>query len=406
MPKIDTVIVGGGQAGLAMSYALSARGVEHVVLERGEIGQAWRDRWSSLTLLTPNWMNHLPGWEYRGRDPEAYMRAQHFAHHLAAYADAYGMPVETRTSVLAVEPSHGRFRVQTSKGTWIAQHVVVATGHCQAPRLPSFARHIDPDIAQITTADYSDPDALPAGGVLVVGASATGIQIADELLKSGREVTLAVGRHTRLPRMYRGRDILWWIAQTGKRCAPVGPDFDFEDPSPQLIGSADRRNIDLATIAARGGRFVGRVVDARGAEVFTADDLAQHVEAADGRMRRILRSFDDFAEERALDCESAEPIAPVVARAEAPTMNLRASGIRSIFWAVGYRRSYPWLRVPVLDSEGELRHQGGITSWPGLFALGLEYMRRRNSASIDGVGADAHAIAGIVAAGRAAQAAA
>jgi len=288
----------------------------------------------------------------------------------------------------------------TTRGNWTADHVVVATGHCQRANVPAFAADLDPDIAQVSPVELRSVDTFPPGGVLVVGASATGIQIADELSRAGRAVTLAVGRHTRLPRRYRGRDILWWVDATGKRCSAVGPSFDTSEPSPQLVGSPDHRDLDLGALLAQGVRFIGRVVGADRREIAAADDLATHIADSESRLRRVLASFDAFAAAHGIECDEPDPIADIEAASGPSRVDLGAEGIGSIFWATGYRRSYPWLHVPVFDRSGEIKQTHGVTPWPGLYVIGLEYMRRRNSATIDGVGTDARFLAELVAGGQ------
>jgi len=266
MRPIDTVIIGGGQAGLAMSRSLRDRGRDHVVLERGRIAERWRsERWDSLRLLTPNWMSRLPGYAYRGPDPDGFMHRDDVIAYLEGYARSFTAPVEQETTVRAVTVYNGGYRVETDRGTWLARNVVIATGACDTPRVPDFADALDPAIVQVTPNAWRGPDALPPGGVLVVGAAATGVQLADEIRRSGRDVTLAVGRHNRVPRAYRDRDIMWWLDRTGILDRAVedlrDPDVRSE-PSLQLVGGRPGRAVDLAALQARGVRLVDRVVGA------------------------------------------------------------------------------------------------------------------------------------------------
>jgi putative flavoprotein involved in K+ transport len=395
MKRTDTIIIGGGQAGLAMSRCLSDLSIDHVVLERGRIAQRWRtDSWDSLRLLTPNWQSRLPGWRYRGPDPDAFMTAPDVVEYLQQYARASAAPVAEETTVLSVGPGSSGYRVSTTNGVWEADNVVIATGHNQHPQRPGFASELSPNLQQIAPSRYRNPNDLPDGGVLVVGASATGIQLADEIQRSGRPVTLAVGRHTRVPRQYRGVDIMWWLDRTGAFDRRVAPTADTNQPSMQLIGSPDQRSIDLNALQNNGVRLVGRARAANGQCVSFDDDLAAVTAAADEKMARILSRIDRFAERHDLgehlpDGETFEPVRP----APSPkSLDLAAEGIESVIWATGFRRSYPWLHVPVIDGRGEIRHSGGVTDAPGLYVLGLQYLRRPGSSFIDGVGDDARAL--------------
>jgi putative flavoprotein involved in K+ transport len=393
MKQTDTVIIGGGQAGLAMSRCLAERGVSHVVLERGQVGERWRsERWDSLRLLTPNWHSRLPHWHYEGNDPDGYMTTQEFIVHLEQYARSFDAPIRTGTTVQAVERvARGRYRVTTDCGVWEASNVVIATGHCDVPWVPSLASGLADDLFQIVPSDYRNPRQLPAGNVLVVGASASGAQLAEELAEAGRRVTLAVGRHTRLPRSYRGRDILWWIDTMGGFMAPADPAEEAKSPAPQLVGAPDNRSIDVGLLEARGVRLAGKVIAAEGHRVRFDDTLAETVKTADDQLAATLLKIDEFATIMGLDDKVGPPeeIRPTRLRPAPTEIDLRADEITTVLWATGYRRSYPWLKVPVLDERGEIRHEGGVTAEPGLYVLGLRFQRRKNSNFIDGVGNDA-----------------
>jgi len=401
MRNIHTIVVGGGQAGLAMSRSLKDRGVDHVVLERGRIGERWRsERWDSLRLLTPNWQARLPGWAYDGPDPDGFMARGDVIEYLERYAASFSAQVEEGVTVTGIRRSGTHFVVDTDAGrSWSAANVVLASGECDLPNVPTLSRDIAPDVEQVVPTRYKNPGQLPDGGVLVVGASATGVQLAAEIHASGRPVTLSVGRHTRLPRTYRGRDILWWLDRMGIFSQSGAEVRDLEasraQPSLQLIGSDDHRSIDLGSLRAEGIRLTGQALSADGYRLDFADDLLETVVAADTKLVRQLSAIDDFIRRR--DLESYIPDPEPIELYDAPdglgALDLRAEGIRSVVWATGYRRSYPWLNVPVLDGHGELRHEEGVTPVPGLYALGLRFMRRRNSNFIDGVGDDARFVA-------------
>jgi putative flavoprotein involved in K+ transport len=399
----DTVIVGGGQAGLAMSRCLTDRNVEHVVLERGRIAERWRsERWNSLRLLTPNWQSRLPGFRYDGPDPDGFMGMAEVVGFFERYAGTFNAPVQGSTSVLSVERTDEKFLVRTTRGDWTARSVVIATGYSDIPHVPACASKISSRVLQVTPVQYREPSQLPEGGVLVVGASATGIQLAEEIHASGRPVTLAIGRHLRLPRTYRGRDILWWLDtmgifdDTAERVADIRASRS--QPSLQLVGRPDRRSLDVGMLRRQGVRLVGRLVAAAGGTVAVDDEAIATTVAADLKLAQLLTRIDAFIARTGLagavdPADPFEPTWPEVFDLEAQTLDLRSRGIATIVWATGFRRSYPWLKVPVLDPRGEITHRGGITPVPGLFVLGMHFQRRRKSAFIDGVGDDAQVLA-------------
>jgi putative flavoprotein involved in K+ transport len=396
---VDCVVIGGGQAGLAMSRGLTDRGVDHVVLERGRIGERWRsERWDSLRLLTPNWQSRLPGFRYAGPDPNGYMTMPEVVSYLERYASSFRAPVERGVDVTAVTRTAGGYTVDTTSGRWSASTVVIATGYAQLARVPPLAARLDPAIAQLVPTAYRRPSQLAAGGVLVVGASASGLQLADELNRAGRDVTIAVGHHTRLPREYRGADILWWLDRMGIFDETISQVYDVEtsrdQPSLQLVGHPDKVTLDLAGLRDRGVRVVGRLADLDGTYARFADDLVATVAAADSKLAGLLHRIDNFIGANGLAAPASPNFVPhCLTFADADTsMDLGLSGVGTVLWATGFRRSYPWLRIPVLDGDGEIRHDGGVTPEPGLYVIGLHFLRRRNSSFIDGVGADALAL--------------
>jgi putative flavoprotein involved in K+ transport len=400
VPRTTTLIIGAGQAGLAMSHCLSELDIEHVVLERGQLAQRWRTQsWDSLRLLTPNWMTRLPGFQYDGSDPDGFMSAPELIGFFERYAASSATPILTDAAVQSVERSMDGFRVVTSRGEWSASSVVVATGYCDLPAIPPASRSVAPSVLQIAAPDYRRPDHLPTGGVLVVGASATGVQLADEIQRSGRQVTLAVGRHTRLPRSHRGRDILWWLDRLGALSQSADEVEDIErsrhQPSMQLVGRPDHASLDLGLLHERGVRLVSKIRDINGHRVSLADDLVATMSAADIKMAEVLTRIDQFIAKTGVTASPREPFRPTwpLAAGAPSALDLKREGIETVIWATGCRRAYPWLRVPVLDSRGEIRHVGGITPEAGLYVLGLNFQRRRNSSFIDGVGHDAWAIA-------------
>lgn len=402
MRKVDVVIIGGGQAGLAMSRSLTAEGIDHVVLERGRIGERWHsERWRSLHLLTTNAMSALPGLPHQG-DPDAFMPASAFASYLSSYAREIAAPVLSGVDVTRVEPAAYGYRITTTAGDWQSRSVVIATGACETPFRPAAANSLPRSIEQISPVSYREPEQLPPGGVLVVGASSTGIQLAEEIHASGRPVTLSVGDHTRVPRRYRGRDIFAWMEAAGILDEPVMESGNVEyarrQPSLQLVGRADNRDIHLGILQAQGVRLVGRMTGITSGSAAFKGDLEQTTAASHKRMVRCLDRIDAHIVDKTLQATAAEAEArdPFFAQSEGATLDLWREGIRSVVWATGYTRRYPWLKAPVLDQRGEISHHGGVTASSGLFVLGLTYLRRRRSSFIDGCALDASDLAPLV----------
>jgi putative flavoprotein involved in K+ transport len=383
MPHVTTVVVGAGHSGLAMSRHLSARSIDHVVLERGEVASSWRtQRWDSLRLLTPNWMTRLPGWSYQGDDPDGYLSATEVADLVAGYAAFSRAPVVTGTTVTGVRPGGDGFEVSTDHGRWSTRTVVLAAGTTRGV-VPAVARRL-PDVFAMTALQYRNPDQLPPGGVLVVGASASGVQITEELHRSGRPVTLAVGEHVRVPRSYRGRDILWWLDATGildERWDEVDDVVRARHlPSFQLVGGS--RTLDLTTLQDAGVRLVGRFAGVRDGVAQFSGSLANVCALADLKLRRLLNAVDEYAG------GSGERPEPTLVAKTPLEISLSSGEIRSIVWATGFRPDFSWLDVPVFDHRGRLVHDGGVTRWPGLYVLGLPMLRRRRSSYIDGARCD------------------
>lgn len=393
--SVTTVVIGAGHAGLAMSRCLAERGIDHVVLERGEVANAWRqDRWDSLRLLTPNWQTCLPGYRYAGNDPDGFMSMRQIVRFIDDYARLIGAPVRPHTTVTAVRATDSGYRVETDRGAFACRSVVLANGAFSVPCVPACANAVPAEIMQITAPRYRNPDQLPAGGVLVVGASATGLQLAAELRDSGRPVTLAVGEHVRMPRTYRGRDIQWWMHAAGL----LDERYDAVDdivrarrvPSPQLVGTPDRSTLDLNALSAAGVRLAGRLAGIRDGCVQFAGSLRNVCALADLKQDRLLRTIDEWAARHAPEAPPGKAMIPTrVDDSPVLTLDLAAHGIETILWATGYRPDYSWLEVPVFDRKGRLEHDGGVVAAPGLYAMGLTFMRRRKSSFIHGAADDA-----------------
>jgi len=382
-----TVIIGAGHCGLAMSACLTARSIDHVVLERAQVANSWRtQRWDSLRLLTPNWMTRLPGYQYRGTNPDGYLSAQGVAAMLTDYAQASAAPVRTGTTVTSVRAVGGGYVVQTNQGVWRAPTVVLASGAATIPTTPGLAQLVPPGITSLTPADYRNPDGLPSGGVLVVGASASGVQLAEEIHRSGRPVTLAVGEHVRVPRTYRGRDIMWWLDAAGvldQRHTEVDDLVRARNvPSMQLIGSPGR-TVDLNALTSAGVRLVGRLAGIQDGTAQFSGSLPNVCVLADLKLGRLLDTIDTWAG------GTGERFAPTAVGKPPLGLNLRSGEISTIIWATGYRPDLSWLQVPVLDRKGRIIHDGGVTACPGLYLIGMPFLRRRKSSFIDGAASDA-----------------
>jgi putative flavoprotein involved in K+ transport len=371
------------------------------VLERGEIANSWRrERWESLRLLTPNWQSRLPGFPYDGADPDGFMTMPEVIARIERFAAAIAAPVRTRTAVTAVTRDGQGYRVLSDGGLIRCRSVVLASGAANIPRVPQLRAAVPPQVECLTPFDYRRPDLLPAGGVLVVGASATGVQLADEIQRSGRPVTLSVGEHVRLPRNYRGRDVLWWMESSGvwdQRYDEI-PDLERARrlPSPQLVGTPEHSTLDLNVLRGRGVEIVGRLGTIRDGRALFSGGLANHFALADLKMDRLLDTFDAWAQKSPLEAQVGAPerFEPTHAPA-APrlSLDLRSGEIRSIVWATGFRADLRWLELPVFDVRGELRHDGGaVTGFPGLYAMGLPLLRRRKSTFLIGAEDDAHDI--------------
>ena len=392
------VIIGAGHTGLAVSRLLTQRSIEHVVLERGEIANSWRhERWDSLRLLTPNSQSRLPGYRYEGGDPDGFMTMREVVDFIGGFAAASGAPVRTQTEVTRVRATDDGYSVVTSQGELYCRSLLIASGACNLPSVPALRDAVPPSVASFTPFDYRSPQSLPEGGVLVVGASATGVQLADEIQRSGRRVLLSVGEHVRLPRTYRGRDVLWWMEASGIWNQRYDEIDDVERarklPSPQLVGSPQRTTLDLNALSAAGVEIVGRLSAVRDGRALFSGGLRNQFALADLKMNRLLESFDEWAERAAVDALPPERFEPTRApNAPRLSLDLASGEIRTIIWATGFKPDYRWLDVPVLDRKGRLQHDGGVLAAPRLYAIGLPVLRRRKSTFIHGAEDDARDI--------------
>jgi putative flavoprotein involved in K+ transport len=394
---VPAVIVGAGHAGLAMSHRLTERSIDHVVLERGEVANSWRtERWDSLRLLTPNWHARLPGNRYDGDDPDGFMSVRDVTDLIADYARTTAAPVLCGTTVTRVTALGDGYEITTDRGVWQCAAVVIATGACSVAVVPPIAAGLPDAVASVTPQTYRRAADLADGGVAVVGASATGIQLAEEIHSSGRDVTLAVGEHVRMPRTYRGRDIFWWTDAAGILDEPYDALDDVVRarhlPSPQLIGTPQRRSIDLNSLRDRGVRIVGRVGRIRDGVAQFSGSLPNTCKLADLKMNRLLATLDEWATLADLDddIERPERFEPTRIPSTTPTeIDLERDDIRTVIWATGYRPDHRWIDLPVFDHKGMIRHDGGVVRGaPGMYVLGLNVLRRRGSSYIGGAARD------------------
>ena len=398
-----TVVVGAGHCGLAVSRCLSQRSIDHVVLERNEVANSWRrERWDSLRLLTPNWQCRLPGYAYEGEDPDGFMSASRVADFITEYAKVIAAPVITGATVTSVRRVDDGYLVTADQAEWRCATVVLASGAFNVPRVPALGEAVPPEVTTLTPMDYRTPDELSEGAVMVVGASATGVQIAAEIRRTGREVILAVGEHVRGPRMYRGKDIHWWMDAAGV----LDERYDEVDdivrarrvPSMQLAGSDERASFDLNALTSAGVRLVGRLAGINDGRAQFSGSLRNKCELADLKLGRLLDTIDEWAmTDHNVDDSLPPPhrFEPTVVDTSPPLgLDLRSGHIKTIVWATGFRPDYTWLDVPVLDDKGMIRHDGGVAESPGMYLIGTPFLRRRKSSFMDGGRVDAEELTG------------
>ena len=397
--KVDTLVIGAGQAGVAMSEHLGKAGLSHLVLERSRIAERWRSaRWDSLVANGPAWHDRFPGMEFPDTDPDAFVAKEQVADYFVAYAKMIDAPIRCGVEVRRVAKLEGRpgFRVETAGGVIEAQNVVAATGPFQTPVIPDLVpREAGP--LQIHSSAYRNPGQLPDGAVLVIGAGSSGVQIADELLRAGRRVYLSVGPHDRPPRAYRGRDFCWWLGVLGKWDAAT-PAAGAEHVTIAVSGAYGGRTIDFRQLAARGMTLVGRTDGFDAGSLVFAPDLADNLACGDASLMALLDEADAYVARNGLDLPE-EP----QARAVEPTphcvshplraLNLSEAGVGAIVWATGFAADYSWIEADVFDAGGRPRHQRGVSNEPGLYFLGLPWQSRRGSSFIWGVWHDARYLA-------------
>ena len=394
------IIVGGGQAGLSISYCLKKRNVDHIIFEKHQIAYAWQEkRWDSFCLVTPNWQCQLPGYPYPGKEPDGFMGKESIVDYVRNYAQTFDLPVQEGVAVLRV--SHGvddHFEVSTSRGDYSADQVVVATGGYHTPRIPRIAERLSPEIKQIHSSEYRNPDQLPAGSVLVVGTGQSGCQIAEDLHLAGRQVHLCVGGAPRSPRRYRGKDVVDWLDQMGYYDMTID-----EHPQKETIrhrtnhyvtGRDGGREIDLRRFATEGMQLYGRLTNIQGDRLVFKDDLKQNLDAADAVAESIKHTIDKFITKSGLEVTEEGPYQPVwEPSASVLEMNYRAANVTAVIWSIGFETDFRWIEVPVFDGHGYPGHERGITSVKGFYFLGLPWLHTWGSGRFSGIARDASYLA-------------
>jgi putative flavoprotein involved in K+ transport len=397
--RVDTLVVGAGQAGIAMSEHLGKCGVPHLVLERHRIAERWRsERWDSLVANGPAWHDRFPGLEFPDVGPDGFARKESVADYFVAYADMIAAPIRCGVEVTSVRSRAGRrgFHVETSEGPIEATHIVAATGPFQRPIIPTVIPD-DAGLHQIHSNAYRNPGQLPAGAVLVIGAGSSGAQIADELLRAGKRIFLSVGPHDRPPRAYRGRDFVWWLGVLGKWDAETPPQGK-EHVTIAVSGAYGGKTVDFRRFAERGMTLVGRAESFRNGVMSFAPDLAENIAQGDANYLSVLDEADAFIARNGLDLPE-EPEAKIIGPdphcVSNPLLelNLAKAGITTIIWATGFAVDYSWLKIGTFDEKGRPRHRRGVSEVPGLYFLGLPWLSRRGSSFIWGVWHDAKFLA-------------
>ena len=393
MESVNAVVIGAGQAGLSASYHLTQRGIEHAVLERGGVGETWRsERWDGFVLNTPNWTLDLPGFPYVGPEPDAFAPRVEVIRYFEAYAESFSAPVREGVEVTHIARDGDGFRIETPGDPLAARSVVVAAGSYQRPTPAPHGHHLPEDVFQLHTRDYRRPEQLPDGGVLVVGSGQSGCQIADELVDAERHVVLSVGRCPWFPRVYRGRELMHWLVETGRvnetRESLPSPAARLAC-NPPVSGNDGGHDCNPRWLARRGVDLVGRVDGIDGHVVRFAEGLEASLAAGDEFLVDFKRRADEYVVSAGLDVPEAEPADPARPTPHVPDLDLRAAGVRTVLWANGFRPDHSWIEGVETDEQGWPLHERGVSPVAGLFFVGLHWLYRRKSALLIGVGEDA-----------------
>lgn len=401
--RIDTVIVGGGQAGLSISYHLKQLGREHVVFEQAhQVAEVWRNRWDSFTLITPSWMVRLPGAEYKGDHPDGFMARDDVVAYLEEYVEQFEPPIRYGHHVNSIEPIEVGYLVRTDKGDIEADNVVIATGMFQTPKIPEYSEHLSHEIHQIHSSDYRNPETLPEGGVLVVGSAQSGAQIAEELNEEGRKVFLSVGSSGRFPRRYRGKDITRWLDEMGFEMTVdklPSPNAKFEGSS-HGTGKDGGHTINLHQFVRDGMVLLGRIQSAQKDHIVLSPDLEENLANADAVEAKLVDRIDEYIEENGLDVpiEILPELRDGYETDLIHELDLKSVGITNVIWATGYKFDFGIVKLPVFDEDGYPVQKRGVTEYPGLYFIGLPFLHNSGSGTFNGVGDDASHVVSVIAA--------
>jgi putative flavoprotein involved in K+ transport len=402
--QVDTVIVGAGQGGLSTSYYLKQQGREHVILEKeNQAAQVWRNRWDSFTLITPNWMLRLPGAEYKGDDPDGFIARDEVVAYFEEYIERFDLPVRYGIRVISVEPIEAGYRVRTDKAEFEAANVVIATGMFQQAKMPPFSSNLPAEINQLHSSEYSNPEALPAGAVLVVGSAQSGCQIAEELYQEGKNVYLSVGVAGRFPRRYRGKDITVWLEEA----FPERTVDQLPSPKAKYAGSVHGtgkdggHTINLHQFARDGVVLLGHIQSVEEDRIVLAPDLKENLANADKLETEIIQGIDNFIEKSGLDVpeETLPKLMDGFEAEEIAELNLKSAGITSVIWATGYKFNFSLVKLPIFDEDGYPLQKRGVTEYPGIYFVGLPFLHTSQSGLLAGVGDDAAHVVSAIAAG-------
>jgi putative flavoprotein involved in K+ transport len=401
---VPVIVVGAGQAGLATSYCLKQRGIEHLVLEENQVGHAWRtERWDTFCLVTPNWQCRLPGHAYAGSDPFGFMGRDEIVRYLEDYAQAFEPPLETGVRVTSLSSRHGRFELETSAGAFTATQVVVAIGSYHQKTIPKMASELPANVVGLHSADYRNPESLPPGEVLVVGSGQSGCQIAEDLHLAGRKVHLAVGNAPRCARRYRGKDVVEWLDDMRYYDIPIDRHPNREQlrdrANHYVTGRDGGHDLDLRQFALEGMKLYGPLQSIESGRCWFRPELAQNLDSADEVYRSINRSIDQFISVRGISAPEQAPYRPVwQPREEITTLDVARAGISAIVWCIGFGSDFRFIKLPLFDERGYPEHQRGVTSVPGLYFIGLPWLHTWGSGRFSGVGRDAEFLATAIAA--------
>lgn len=394
MLKTNTIIIGAGHSGLAISYYLTKKKIPHIILEKGEIGEFWKSStWDSLRMVLPNWMTQLPGFHYKGDEPNGFDSKQEYIKYLEDYAKSFKAPIKTTTSVISLTKQKDGFLVKTNKGLFLSKNVVVATGGLQVIKLPNFAKKLPKDITQLLSTEYKNPNQIKKGSVLIVGSGNSGVQIADDLQNSGYKTYLSVSKSRHIPRRYKGKDAIHWLQLLGKLDVKVEdlPNKESQKITPLLMtGSAGGYSLNLHNLAKNGATLIGRIEDISLNKIKIKPDLEENLEFADNFYDSFTQMVDDYMKANHLNSPNLKGTKPKKSKnKKINQLDLKKENIKTIIWATGFINDFSWIKLDIFDKDGEPIHTKGLSKVPGLYFIGLKWLSKYKSNFIYGVGEDA-----------------